>query len=356
MKHVKEKSTVRGRGVSANPENRFTDKSIKFDPDSDTGLYPSKNTAFITDHSESIISSNKSPDIPFEFSLNPYRGCEHGCVYCYARPTHEFLGYSAGLDFETKIIVKRDAPRLLKKTLAKKSWKPQTLVMSGVTDPYQPVEKELEITRGCIHVLADCLHPLGIITKNHLITRDIDLLIKLAEVDAVHVTISITTLRNDLAGVMEPRTSRPERRLDAIRRLSEAGISVGVNIAPVIPGLTDDEMVKIMEKSKEAGAVCAGYQLLRLPYGVKDLFLEWLEYHFPNRKSKVINKILDIREGKLNKSEFGERFSGTGEYAAQIRRLFQIHYDRLGFTKRKKSCNRTSFKRPETGQLSLFSE
>jgi len=245
---------------------------------------------------------------------------------------------------------------LLKKTLTKKSWKPQTLVMSGVTDPYQPVEKELEITRGCIHVLADCLHPLGIITKNHLITRDIDLLIKLAEVDAVHVTISITTLRNDLAGVMEPRTSRPERRLDAIRRLSEAGISVGVNIAPVIPGLTDDEMVKIMEKSKEAGAVCAGYQLLRLPYGVKDLFLEWLEYHFPNRKSKVINKILDIREGKLNKSEFGERFSGTGEYAAQIRRLFQIHYDRLGFTKRKKSCNRTSFKRPETGQLSLFSE
>lgn len=356
MKHVKENRAIRGRGASANPENRFTDKSIKYDPDSDTGLYPSKNTAFITDYSESIISSNKSPDIPFEFSLNPYRGCEHGCVYCYARPTHEFLGYSAGLDFETKIMIKRDAPRLLKKTLAKKSWKPQTLVMSGVTDPYQPVEKDLQITRGCIHVLADCLHPLGIITKNHLVTRDIDLLIKLAEVNAVHVTISITTLRNDLAGVMEPRTSRPERRLDAIRRLSDAGISVGVNIAPVIPGLTDDEMVKIMEVSKEAGAVCAGYQLLRLPYGVKDLFLKWLEDHFPNRKNKVVNKILDIRDGKLNRSEFGERFRGTGEYAGQIRNLFHIHQDRLGFSKTKIALNRISFKRPGEGQLSLFNE
>lgn len=354
MKHVKEKRAIRGRGASANPENRFTDKSIKYDPDSDTGVYPSKNTAFITDYSESIISSNKSPDITFEFSLNPYRGCEHGCVYCYARPTHEFLGMSAGLDFETKIMVKRDAPALLKKSLSKKSWKPQTLVMSGVTDPYQPVEKELEITRGCIRVLADCLHPLGIITKNHLVTRDIDLLKKLAEVNAVRVTISITTLDNELAGKMEPRTSRPAKKLDAIRKLSDAGIRVGVNIAPLIPGLTDSEMVKIMEESRSAGASYAGYQLLRLPYGVKELFLKWLENHFPARKDKVVNKILDIRDGKLNKSEFGERFSGTGVYADQIRKLFRIHHNRLGYLERRNPLNRTSFKRPEFDQLSLF--
>jgi len=348
------KNPIRGRGASDNPKNRFLDVNLVYERDEETGEYPVSGTTYLKDHTESIISTNKSPDIPFEVSLNPYRGCEHGCIYCYARPTHEFLGMSAGLDFESKIIVKYDAPDLLKKTLAKKSWKPQTLVMSGVTDPYQPVEKELEITRECIRILSDCRHPLGIITKNHLVVRDIDLLKKLAEVNAVHVTLSITTLDYDLAGIMEPRTSRPERRLDAIRKLSDAGISTGVNIAPVIPGLIDYEMVKIMEEAKAAGAYCAGFQLLRLPYGVKDLFLNWLEDHFPDRKGKIVNKILDIRDGKLNQPDFGERFRGNGTYAEQIRNLFQIQHDKLGFHKNRKPLQTKSFRRPAVGQLSLF--
>ncbi|MGF1669557.1 MAG: radical SAM protein, partial [Balneolaceae bacterium] len=257
-------------------------------------------------------------------------------------------------DFETKIIVKHDAPTLLKKSLSNKSWKPQTLVMSGVTDPYQPVEKELEITRECIRVLADCRHPLGIITKNHLLTRDIDLLKKLAKFDAVHVTLSITTLDDELARVMEPRTSRPERRLDAIRKLADAGIPAGVNIAPVIPGLTDHEMVHILEAAREAGAVRAGYLLLRLPYGVKDLFLNWLTVHFPGRRDKVVNRILDYRDGKLNRSEFGERFSGKGNFADQIRDQFRIHTQRLGYNRERKPLNVKAFRRPQTEQLNLF--
>lgn len=346
---------IRGRGASRNPRNRFTDTDLEYFPDIFADKQSSEKTSFLRDYSDSVISHNNSPDIPFEVSLNPYRGCEHGCVYCYARPTHEFLGFSAGLDFESKIMVKHNAPAILKETLSKPSWKPQTLVMSGVTDPYQPVERELGITRGCIGVLAGCKHPLAIITKNHLVIRDIDLLKKLAGVNAVHVTLSITTLDNHLAGVMEPRTSRPRARLNAIRELTDAGIPAGVNIAPVIPGLTDHEMVRILEESKKAGAVQAGYQLLRLPYGVKNLFLDWLEEHFPDRRDKVVNRILDYREGRLNRSEFGERFQGKGHFADHIRKTFQIHTGRLGFEQQKQPLNRSAFKRPAiNGQFGLF--
>lgn len=346
--------SIRGRGSSDNPENRFEQVYLDYDPDEETGEKPAPDTELMTDHTKDIISTNKSPDIPFNKSINPYRGCEHGCIYCYARPTHEFLGMSAGLDFESKIVVKYNAASLLRDKLAKKSWKPETLVMSGVTDPYQPIEKELEITRGCIKVLAECRHPLAIITKNYLVTRDIDLLSELAEFNTVRVVVSVTTLDRELARIMEPRTSQPERRLDAIRQLTGAGIPVSVNVAPIIPGLTDHECVSILEEAKKAGADQAGYTLLRLPYGVKDLFLTWLEQHYPDRKRKVVNRMLDIRNGKLNRSEFGERFRGEGHYADQIHKLFKQTTKRLGLNSGFSQLSTEHFRRPLGNQLKLF--
>lgn len=345
---------IRGRGSAHNPKNRFRDTELQYDIDETTGKFEHPKTTLLKDHTKSIISTNNSPDIGFDVSVNPYRGCEHGCVYCYARPTHEFLGMSAGLDFESKIVVKYDAPALLKEALADKKWKPQPLAMSGVTDPYQPIEKKLRITRGCIEVLSDCLHPLVIITKNYLVTRDIDLLVKLAEVDAVRVVLSITSLNKSITDTMEPRTSRPQKRLQAVKELSDVGIPVHVNIAPLIPGLTDDEIVPIMEASAEAGARSVTCNIVRLPYGVKDLFVKWLEDHHPNRKSKVVNKIKSLRDGNLNRSEFGERFRGVGPYADNIRQLVQIHSKRLGLDQSRTPLNCKSFRRPEIGQLGLF--
>ena len=260
---------------------------------------------------------------------------------------------SAGLDFESKIVVKYNAPELLRKELSKASWKPQTLVMSGVTDPYQPIEKMLEITRGCVQVLAESRHPLVIITKNYLVTRDIDLLAQLAEVNAVRVVLSITSLDPAITNTMEPRTTRPQKRLQAVRELSNAGIPVQVNIAPVIPGLTDDEIVPIMEASAEAGAKSVSLVNLRLPYGVKDLFVKWLEDHQPNRKEKVLNKIRSLKNGKLNRHEFGERFRVEGAYGEQMRQLLDIHSKRLGLNQKREPLNIKEFRRPETEQLRL---
>lgn len=348
------KQPIRGRGASTNPRHRFTDEKIEYEVDEVTGQLERPKRKILTDHTKGIISTNKSPDIPFNVSINPYRGCEHGCAYCYARPTHEFLNMSPGLDFETKIVAKYDAPKLLREKLASKSWKPQTVVMSGVTDPYQPIEKELNITRGCIEVLAEARHPLAIITKNYGVTRDIDLLKKLADVNAVKVVLSITSLDKHLIGTLEPRTSRPNKRLKAVRELTQAGIPVHVNIAPIIPGLTDEEIVPIMEAAKMAGAESVSYTILRLPYSVKDIFLKWLEDHQPNRKQKVINKIKSLKNGELNRSEFGERFRGEGAYGEQIRQLFAIHKKRLELNKNHKPLNCSSFRRPETDQLRLF--
>lgn len=345
---------IKGRGSSHNPKNRFMDHEVQYDVDEQTGRLEKPTRTLIKDHSKEIISRNQSPDIPFDVGLNPYRGCEHGCVYCYARPSHEFLGMSAGLDFESKIVVKYNAPELLRKTLASPSWKPQTLVMSGVTDPYQPVEKELEITRRCIKVLAECRHPLAIITKNHLVTRDIDYLQKLAEVQAVRVAVSVTSLDKNITQTMEPRTSRPAKRLQAIKALSDAGIPVHVNIAPIIPGLTDDEIVPIMEAVAEAGASSVSYIIVRLPYGVKDLFVNWLEDHFPDRKQKVLNRIMSLKDGNLNRSEFGQRFKTEGPFGSQIRQLVSIHKKRLGLDKKVAPINSAAFRRPVIDQLHLF--
>jgi len=344
---------IKGRGSAVNPKNRFTEKEVVYDVDPETGQLKRPKTRLFPDHTTQIISRNNSPDIGFDVSVNPYRGCEHGCAYCYARPSHEFLGMSAGLDFESKIVVKYNAPNLLRKELSNPSWKPQTLVMSGVTDPYQPIEKKLEITRGCVQVLTASRHPLVIITKNYLVTRDIDLLSELAEVNAVRVVLSITSLDPAITNTMEPRTSRPRKRLQAVRELSNAGISVQVNIAPVIPGLTDDEIVPIMEASAEAGAKSVSLVNLRLPYGVKDLFAKWLDDHQPNRKEKVLNKIRSLKNGKLNRYEFGERFRVEGAYGEQMRQLLSIHSKRLGLNEKREPLNSKEFRRPDTEQLRL---
>ncbi|NIR42752.1 MAG: PA0069 family radical SAM protein [Gemmatimonadetes bacterium] len=345
---------VRGRGASHNPANRFEPIEIVRDRWEDPED-PAPRTQLFWDTSRTIIARNASPDVGFETSVNPYRGCEHGCVYCYARPYHEYLGLSAGLDFETKIFVKEDAPRLLREALMKPSWTPQTLALSGVTDPYQPAERRLQITRGCLEVLADFRNPTAVVTKNHLVTRDIDHLGELARFGAAAVTISITTLDDDLQRRMEPRASSPARRLDVIARLSTAGIPVGVNLAPVVPGLTDHELPRILEAAAEAGARRAGYLLLRLPYGVKDLFQSWLEGHFPDRKEKVLARLRSLRGGRLNDPRFGKRHRGEGPFAAQIANLFRITCRRLGLNREPLHLSAESFRRRPRGvQLRLF--
>jgi len=349
-----DKNPIRGRGASDNPANRFEGRYTDYDLDEETGEKPSQDTKLIRDDTKQILSKNDSPDIPFTYGLNPYRGCEHGCIYCYARPTHEFLGFSAGLDFESRIMVKYDAAKKLRSKFASKSWKPESVTLSGVTDPYQPIERELEITRDCLKVFAEARNPVGIITKNYLVTRDLDLLEELSNYNAVHVTLSITTLDRDLARVMEPRTSQPPRRLKAIQELADKGISVGVNVAPIIPGLTDHEVADILEAAREAGATQAGYTIVRLPYGVKDLFHDWLEQHFPDRKEKVLNRIKNIRGGKLNESEFGPRFHGEGEFAGQIRDMFKIQTEKLELNQESLSLSTEHFQRPQKGQLNLF--
>src|SRR6201993_2471318 len=284
------RSAIRGRGASWSPANRFerlhvdlTDADV-VDIGSETENTPRRPTQYFRDGTRTIITRNTSPDVGFETSLNPYRGCEHGCIYCYARPTHEYLGFSAGLDFESKIMVKTKAPELLRAELESPRWHPQTLVMSGVTDPYQPIERKLRITRGCLEVLAKFRNPVAIITKNHLVTRDVDLLCELAAHDAVAVNISVTSLDPKLQKVLEPRTSSPQARLDAIRQLRSAGIPTGVMVAPIIPGLTDHEVPKILEACAKAGAQFAAYTIVRLPWAVAPLFEHWLDEHFPDPK------------------------------------------------------------------------
>lgn len=309
-------------------------------------------TEFIRDSSKSLLSQNTSPDVPFTYSINPYRGCEHGCIYCYARPTHEYLGFSAGLDFETKIMVKPDAPALLEKAFMNPSWQPQVLAVSGNTDPYQPVERKLELTRQCLEVCLKFGNPVGIITKNHLVTRDLDVLTKLAEKNLVHVTISITSLRDDVINVMEPRTSRPARRLEAIRKLAEAGVSVGVNAAPLIPGLTDEELVPILQAASKHGANSAGYIIVRLPGAVKELFEDWIQREFPERSEKVLRRIRLMRNGKLSDPRFGSRMRGEGEWAELIENVFRMTCRRLNLNRRPK-LSTEQFRRPGQ-QMGLF--
>ena len=344
------------RGAGFNPDNRFAAQHIELEPDAlvdDDGKPLPLRTQFIRDDSQSIISWNDSPDIPFRAGLNPYRGCEHGCAYCYARPTHEYLGYSAGLDFESRIMVKLRAAELLRAEFTKKSWTPQTIMMSGVTDCYQPVERRLEITRSCLGVMAEFRNPVGIVTKNHLVTRDIDYLGELAKHKAAGVGISITTLDGELAKILEPRASTPARRLAAIGELSAAGVRVRVMVAPVIPGLNDHEIPAILAAAKKAGARFASYILLRLPLAVAPIFTEWLETHRPGEKDKVLGRIRELRDGALNVSKFKERMRGAGPAADQISRLFSVAKRRAGFTDEDEPLLASAFRVP-TQQLPLF--
>ena len=333
---------IHGRGASWSPANRFEKLHVDVndfdvvDVDADESERPRRETQFFRDGTKTIITRNNSPDVGFETSLNPYRGCEHGCIYCYARPTHEYLGFSAGLDFESKIMVKTNAPQLLRAELERPGWKPQVLVMSGVTDPYQPVEKKLRITRGCLEVLAKFRNPVAIITKNRLVTRDADLLRELVDYNAVAVNISVTSLDPKLQRVLEPRTSSPQARLDAISQLHGAGIPVGVMVAPVIPGLTDHEVPKILETCARAGAQFAGYTIVRLPWAVAPLFEHWLEEHFPDRKEKVLGRIRHLRRDRLNNSEWHTRMTGEGIFAEQIASLFEVGCRRAGIGERPK--------------------
>lgn len=344
-----------GRGALGNPTGRF--ETIEIVPDADEQYDEPElpQTRYLKDNTQTIICTNDSPDVGFDTSVNPYRGCEHGCIYCYARPTHEYLGMSCGLDFESKILVKTEAPRLLRKALSAKSWQPRVIAMSGVTDCYQPIERKLKLTRQCLEVLAEFRNPVGLVTKNHLVTRDIDLLSEMASYQAACVFISITTLDDQLARTMEPRTSTPQRRLTAVRELSAAGIPVGVLMGPLIPGLTDHEIDPILKSAAEAGACTAGYTMLRLPYGVKDLFQEWLETHYPDRKSRVMARVQDVRQGRLNSSEFGSRMAGEGKYADYIAQMFALSRKRHGLNRPGPELSAASFRQTPETQLSLFS-
>ncbi len=345
----------RGRGTSLNPQNRFEKLRYEPDPEAPPDQHPLPATEFFADRSQSILSTNDSPDIPFATSLNPYRGCEHGCAYCYARPTHEFLGFSAGLDFESRILVKIRAPELLHGEMAAPRWKPQVVAMSGVTDCYQPAERRFQITRRCLEVFLDFRNPVMIITKNHLVTRDIDLLKKLSAFRCAGVLISLTTLDSGLAHKLEPRTSSPEMRLDAIRQLRAAGVPVGVLIAPVIPTLNEPEIPALLEAAARAGASSASYALLRMPLGVKDLFVHWLEQHVPDRAATVLGRIRAMRGGRLNDPDFSSRLTGEGIYAEQIRNLFSICAQRAGLSHTAIELSVGHFRRPgEAEQLPLF--
>lgn len=345
---------IRGRGASSNTQNRFDSLHFEAEPqDFDNYLEEEKprlQTQVLKDSSRSVLTKNDSPDIGFTYSVNPYRGCEHGCIYCYARPTHEYAGMSAGLDFESKILVKEEAPQLLEQALMKKSWVPETIVMSGVTDCYQPLEREYKLTRGCLEVLNKFKNPGAIITKNYLVTRDIDILREMAAYNGMVVTISITTLDTELVATLEPRTSRPAARLRAIEELANAGIPVGVNVAPMILGLTDHEMPAILKAAADAGATSAGYTMLRLPHAVAPLFEEWLEVHRPLRKSKVLEALKDVRGGKLYQSDFGSRMVGTGPRAQQLAQVFEVYTRKYGLNKKNWSLSAAHFQRPPTAE------
>ncbi len=347
-------SPILGRGAQVNPPNRFEPLILEPDPDCPPEERPHPRTQFFFDASESILSKNDSPDVPFTYGLNAYRGCEHGCAYCFARPYHEYLGWSSGLDFESKILVKLRAPQLLRDALSSPRWVPESITMSGATDCYQPCERQFRLTRGCLEVFNELRHPVALITKNALITRDIDLLASLAKDNLVAVYVSVTSLDPDLAGKLEPRASRPAARLRAIRELSAAGVPVGVMVAPIIPGLTDHEMPGIIAAAAAAGAQRAGYVIMRLPYAVKDVFIAWLDAHAPGKKERVLSRVREMRGGHLNVSEWGRRLAGDGIFAEQISTLFDACTRRAGFASERLELSTEHFRPPGGKQLTLF--
>lgn len=351
--------SVKRRGTGIDPENRFERLRLEEDPDAcaeaDSSLRVLP-TEVYRDNSQSVVTENDSPDIPFRFSLNPYRGCEHGCTYCYARPSHEFLGWSAGLDFERRIMAKADAPQLLKRFLRRPSYRCEPITLSGVTDPYQPIERKLRITRACLEIMLDCGQPVELISKGRLLRRDMDLFTEFARRNLIGASISVTTLDESLQRTMEPRASRPVDRMETIRQLTEAGVPVRVLVAPLIPGLTDSEVPKILEAARYAGARSAGYVLLRLPFAVKDVFLEWLDRAYPQQSDKILGRLRQMRGGKLYDSTFGARQKGTGPMAEEIGKLFDLFKKKLNLDRPIPALDCSQFRPPAdpSGQQTLF--
>ncbi len=335
----------RGRSAGINPSGRFEPVTRHVFDDGWESLedLPPFKTEVQVEKPRTIITRNESPDISFDRSINPYRGCEHGCVYCFARPTHSFMGLSPGLDFESKLFAKPDAAKLLDKELSKEGYQPRTIAIGTNTDPYQPIERQWRIMREILEVLDARNHPVGIVTKSALVTRDIDILARMAERGLAKVALSVTTLDRMLARTMEPRAATPTKRLEAIRQLSEAGIPTSVMVAPIVPGLTDQEIERILDAARAAGARDAGYVLLRLPLEVSPIFKDWLLRHYPDRYRHVMSLVRSMRDGKDYDSEWGKRMKGTGPYAWQIGRRFEIAAKRLGFNSEKKSLRTDLF-------------
>ncbi len=350
-----------GRGSTVNPPSRFErvyaqedleqiqDEGDRFEP----RAVP---TQFFPDESKTVITQNDSPDVSFRFSVNPYRGCEHGCAYCYARPYHEMLGMNAGLEFETKILVKYNAAGLLRRELCQPSWRGAVIAMSGVTDCYQPCERELRITRGLLEVMLEAKQATAITTKNSLVLRDMDLLASMATDQLAHVNISLATLDADLSRSLEPRTATPQARLRAVGRLTESGIPVRVLVAPIIPGLTDHHVPGVIKAAKDAGAIEACYELLRLPYSVAPVFLNWLDQNCPHGRSKTEAMIRTVREGRLNDPEFGQRMVGSGAYAESIGSTVSAFAKKYGLDRPLPPLDTSRFRPPRSknGQMRLF--
>lgn len=348
----------RGRGAGLNPGGRFEPSRHESFDDGWQSLedLPPFKTEVQIEKPRTAITRNTSPDIPFDRSINPYRGCEHGCIYCFARPTHAYMGLSAGLDFETKLFAKPDAAKLLQRELAKPGYTPRVIAIGTNTDPYQPIEKEWRIMRQILEVLNQANHPVSIVTKSAMVMRDIDILTELALKNLVRVSLSVTTLDRKLARTMEPRASTPTRRLEAIRALSEAGIPASVLVAPIIPALNDHEMERILDSAKAAGALEAGYVMLRLPLEVSPLFRDWLLQNYPDRYRHVMSLVREMRGGKDYDAEFGKRMKGAGPYAWQISRRFELATKRLGLTRRSIQLRGDLFVPPDGSgvQLSLL--
>ena len=356
---VEMRDVRKGRGAASNPSGRYEQhRREAFDDGWDTidEAQAPLRTEVRPDASRTVITRNNSPDLGFDRSINVYRGCEHGCVYCYARPTHAYLGLSPGQDFESRIFAKHDAPAQLERELARPGYECRMIAMGTNTDPYQPTERRLALTRGVLEVLDRHEHPVGIVTKSALVTRDADILARMAQRRLTSVALSVTTLDRELARTMEPRASTPAKRLEAMRTLSAAGVPVGVMVAPIVPGLPDHEIESILEAAAEAGAGRAGYVLLRLPLEVRELFLEWLAVHAPNRVRRVVSLLQGMRAGRLNDARFGSRMTGAGPYADLLAARFAAATKRLGLARRGPELDTGRFRPParDPAQLALF--
>jgi DNA repair photolyase len=345
--------SIKGRGAADNPQGRFEKIARNLEPEVETPSRPQ--TVVTLQRARSIIARNESPDIPFAQSINPYQGCEHGCIYCYARPSHAYLGLSPGLDFETRIFAKENAAELLREELSRPGYRCELISLGANTDPYQPIERERRITRNVLEVLWEFRHPVGIVTKGSLIERDLDLLAPMAHAGLVHVFISIGTLDGEIARTLEPRAAAPYRRVETVRRLSERGVPCGVLVAPIIPFLNDKDLEAVLEAVSDAGASMAGYTMLRLPWEVKDLFKDWLERNYPLKAAHVMARIRDTRGGRENDPEFGSRMKGEGQFADLIRNRFAIACRRLGLnTGKRNQLDTKQFRRPGPVQMPLF--